>query len=570
MERKPIYSKDRLSFGAEVIAVSDVSFVSYERVLFCDVNFNVHEGEVVSVVGETGCGKSVLLQIMAGNYLPDEGQVKINGKPKIEYVHQNDTEVNVDSETTIKDYYYAARGLTEISKNKDKLEILMSSGTCDSGLLSKYGDILDSYEKKGGYTADAEILQILEGLRISKRLSGHIGLDTKINEVSSGQYTRLLIGRALFSKADLLILDDPTSHLDVESIDWLSDYINRSEQAIIVATQNVEFADSCANRIVEITNFGRALTFQGRYSQYVLKRDSLLMSEKKAADAAIEKFQKLQSTYLKFKNAGYFKRSKDFAQVGNAMQSRLERMKGEINEMPGSKDVYRQENVKEQYFIRGHEQINPSVKIMDIVKSYDDQYTALNLKGINLTVKRGEILAVTGSNGTGKSTLMRMIYNQAKELDNFAPDHGNIEVERGLTVGYNAPDFYAIPSKGNVFEFIINTMPYKNESLATGILLFFGFSNQYLRDLTIETISNGERKQLALAGIMASNPDVLLLDEPTDNIKSTVVERLISAIKSFKGTTIVIAHDSGFLKKLTYDKELRLSSSRAHVYPGIK
>lgn len=557
--------KERSSFGSEVLSLTGVSFVSYDKVLFNDVSFKVHKGEVVSVVGESGCGKSVLLQLVAGRLHPDEGQVNINNKTTLSYVPQSIEQIKVDKKTTIRDYYYTSRGLLDINKRKEELETLMASGNSSQQTLNSYGRILEEYEQLGGYTADFEIEQILEGLKISKRISGHIDLNTRIGEVSSGQHTRLLIGRALFSASDLLVLDDPTSHLDVESVAWLANFLKTRNQGILIATQNIEFSESCANRVVEITNFGRVITFQGKYSEYVIKRDSILAAEKKAADAALEKYQKLEATFLKFKGAGYFRKSRDFAQVGAAMQSRLERMKNELDDMPGTRDVYRQEKIKNQSFLPSHEHLNPALRIKGITKSYDKKHVALNLGQLDITVKRGQILVIAGNNGSGKSTLMRLIEDSTTEKNRFTPDSGEILIEPGLTVGYNAPDHLGLPKEGNVFELMLNSMPQKNEAKATGILTFFGFSNQNLRIRTIETISSGEKKQLSLARIMAQQPDLILLDEPSDNLKSDVVDRLINALNEFSGTAIVIAHNPEFIRRLDVDMELELPRGKVKL-----
>lgn len=551
-------TRERLSIGSEVLSVNNVSFVSYDKVLFDDVNFKVHKGEIVSVIGESGCGKSVMMQLVIGKLQPDEGKVNINNKITVSYVPQNIEQIKVDKKTTIRDYYYAARGLVDINNKKEELENKMSNGDGSSQTIDKYGKVLSEYEQLGGYTADSDIEQILEGLKISERLSGHITLDTKIGEVSSGQQTRLLIGRALFSTSDLLVLDDPTSHLDVESVNWLAGFLKTRDQGILIATQNINFSENCANRIVEITNFGRVITFQGKYSEYVIKRDSILAAERKAADAAMEKYTKLKTTFLKFKGAGYFRKSRDFAQVGAAMQSRLGRMEDELDKMPGTREVYRQEKIKEQLFIPSHENINPSVRIKGLTKSYDKKHVALNLKNVDLIVKRGQILAIIGPNGTGKSTLMRTIEDVITKKNRFSPDSGEIIVENGITVGYNAPDHLGLPKEGNIFELILNSLPKRNESQATGILTFFGFDNQNLRLRTIETISSGEKKQLSMARIMAQQPDVILLDEPTDNLKTDIVERLVKALNRFEGTAIVIAHDPEFIKKLEVNLELEL------------
>ncbi|MFA6369167.1 MAG: ATP-binding cassette domain-containing protein [Candidatus Shapirobacteria bacterium] len=563
MEKDSI--KEKISTNSEVVDINKASFVSYDKVLFYDASFKIHKGEIVSVIGESGSGKSVLLQIIAGKLPLDEGEVKRSNSTEASYVPQNIEQINVDGNITVRDFYYSARELVKINQKKEELESVMANGNYDQQILRQYENILNDFEYKGGYTADFEIEKILEGMKISEKHSGHINLNTKIGEISSGQHTRLLIGRALFSSSDLLILDDPTSHLDVDTVNWLVDFLKKRDQGILIATQNIDFAEKCANRIVEITSFGRVLTFKGKYSEYVIKRDSILESEKKAADSALEKYKKLEATYLKFKNAGVYKKSKDMAQVGNALESRLERMKENLNEMPGVRKVFREDKIKEVSFIQSNENINPAIHISGIKKSYDDKHVALDIKNTDFFIKRKQILAITGNNGSGKSTLMRMINDSANRKNEFVPDKGEIFVEKGLKVGYIAPDYLEIPKKGNVFHFLLESMQEKNEAEATKILTFFGFSHQNIRLRTIETISSGEKKQLALAKIMAQRPDILLLDEPADNLKSDLIEGLIKAINKYEGTTIIISHNKDFINRLDVDLVLELSKDKVSL-----
>lgn len=557
--------KEKLSRGSEVVSVNNVSFFSYDRVLFYDVNFQVHKGKVAVITGESGSGKSVLLRMIMGNEQPNEGEIKRKSGLTISYVPQTVQDLGLESNQnpSIRDFFYQARGLDKVYSKKVELEAKMSRG--DQGVLNQYGLILDQYEQLGGYQADEEIEKILEGLKLSTRFSGHINPDTKIRQVSSGQHTKLLIGRALFSKSELLILDDPTSHLDVNSVNWLAEFLRSSKQAVLVATQNTSFAEKCANQIVEITDFGRTLSFEGNYSQFSTKRDNLLAAEKVAAKAAQSRFDRLQKTFLDFKNKGYFKNSPEFAQVGRAMQTRLRRMEGELNSIPGTRDVYRTEKVRQMSFETSNNNLNNSISLKGLRKKYD-RHEVVNLINLDLTIRRGEILLLSGENGSGKSTVLRMIADSTRKSGKFVPDAGIITVERGLKVGYYTPDQDKLPKRGNMFEELLKVMPHRNEAEATSTLLFFGFPHQNLRQLTLETISVGEKKQLALAMIMVQKPDVLLLDEPTDNLKPEVVERLVDALKDYKGTTIIVAHDPDFTRKIGVDFELKLPSGRVMDY----
>lgn len=549
--------KERLSGGTEVVSLNNVSFFSYDRVLFYDVNFKIHKGRVVVLTGESGSGKSVLLRMIMGNEQPNEGDIKRKSGLTVSYVPQTvgDLGLNSNQNPSIRDFFYQARGLDLISAKKEAIERRMSTG--DQSVLNQYGEVLDQYEQLGGYQADEEIEKILEGLKLSSRFSGHINPETKIRQVSSGQHTKLLIGRALFAKSDLLVLDDPTSHLDVGSVHWLAEFLKSSKQAVVVASQNTKFTEICANQVVEITDFGRTLSFEGNYTQFVTKRDNLLAAEKVAAKAAQARFDRLQKTFLDFKNKGYFKNSPEFAQVGRAMQTRLRRMEGELSGIPGTREVYRTEKVRSMKFEVSNSHLNNSISLKGLRKKYD-HHEVINLPNLDLTIRRGEILLLSGENGSGKSTLLRMIADSTRKSGKFVPDKGVITVESGLRIGYYAPDQDSLPRKGNMFEELLKAMPHRNESEATSTLLFFGFPHQNIRQLTLETISVGERKQFALAKIMVQKPDVLLLDEPTDNLKPEVVERLVQALRDYSGTAIVVAHDPEFTKNLGVDFELQL------------
>jgi len=438
-----------------------------------------------------------------------------------------------------------------MSKPTDDLEVI----------LNRYGELQEKYEHLGGYVAESEMNTILAGLKLTKEETGHITPDTIISKVSSGQKTKILLGRALFSESDLLVLDDPTSHLDADSVKWLGEYLKGTNKAVLIATQKINFINSFSTRILEITDFGRVMSFQGNYNEYLVKRDELLKSEKLAAEAAANKLKKLRETYMKFKSEGVFKRSADMAQVGRALKTRMNRMETAYNEMPGSQQVFRAETAKSLIFSSENPTKNSSVGIKGISKSYGE-YKAVNLSNVSLNIKKGDLVLISGENGSGKSTLVRIIADQIERNNEFIPDTGIIESGKDLKVGYFSPDNLGISNSGNMFEEIVDTMSTKGESEATAILIFFGFPKNEIRIRKIETLSMGEKRQLALAKIMAAHPDILLLDEPSDNIRPEINERLVDAINGFKGTVILVSHDGKFVDRLDVNQELTLPDGK--------
>ncbi|MFA4827362.1 MAG: ABC-F family ATP-binding cassette domain-containing protein [Candidatus Shapirobacteria bacterium] len=548
-----------------VASIKDVVFSTYDRVLFYDVNFILHRGDTVAVTGQSGSGKTVLLKILMGSEQPDTGEVNIAKNTRISYVPQEMEDLEVSEDISVKELFFKARGLDQIEVRLRHIEAQMCRSDLNRNemdkVLGEYDRIQDEFQRRGGYLAETEMDLILEGLGVDERTSGHINHETKLSEVSSGQRTRLLLGQALFADSNLLVLDNPTAHLDVKAVGWLASFVRDSNKAILIATQDTAFAEAGCNRIVEITDFGRVLTFEGNYSEFALKRDVILEAERRAAETAKEKLAKLQETYNKFKGEGVFRRSADMAQVGRALESRINRMQEDLENMPGIIPTFRDNRAKEMVFTsRGK---GGTISFEGLAKSYDG-YEAIDIGELDLIVKRGQILHISGENGSGKSTLVRMIADKAG-LVSFKPDRGEIKIGEDMVVGYYAPDRLGISRKGLLFSEILDAMLIRNEGEASVILQFFGFPPQGLRERRIETLSGGEKKQLALAKIMAIRPNILLLDEPTDGLKQTIKKRVASALKEFEGAAVIVSHDSEFINDLNPDLELSLPDNKVKV-----
>jgi ATPase subunit of ABC transporter with duplicated ATPase domains len=552
-------SQEAGKFGNQVADIKDISFSSPDRMLFTDVNLTINRGENIVVIGKSGVGKTTLVKILLGNIPPDTGTVTIASGVKISYVPQDPDDLEIDDNITVKDLYYNARGLTTISKRKAQLEDMMTDQTDSNELnsiLEEYDKVSEQFDRMGGYSADAEIDLLLAGLKLDKKTTGHITQETRLNQVSSGQKTRLLIGQALFANADLLIMDDPTSHLDVSSVEWLGRYLKKSKQASFIATNNVTFIEACANKVVEITDFGRILTFEGGYNSYIEKRDRLLEAERTEAESVKNEHDRLQATYQDFKSRQVFRRSANMAQVGRALQSRMVRLDDRYKNLPGSKQVEIDQRIKPLVFKCGTRSGNDVLLIQGVTKNYED-FTALDLKNLTLPLRRGQCLIISGENGSGKSTLMKMIIS-AIEGGSFNPDAGNINIGTGIKLGYYSPDNAQVSKSGNILDEVRKATLKGNEGEAVSALIYWGIPKNTLRTKQLEQLSPGEKKQVALAKLMVQQPNLLLLDEPTDYLRPEIIERLVSALKGYDGTLIIVSHNQDFAKQLTFDYELKL------------
>jgi ATPase subunit of ABC transporter with duplicated ATPase domains len=560
---KGIISQEIGKFGGQVADIRDVSFSSPDRLLFTDVNLTVNRGENIAIIGKSGVGKTTLVKILLGNTLPDTGTATIASGVRVSYVPQDPGDLEIDDNITVKELYYNARGLTAIHRRKSQLEAMMSdqayAGEMDS-ILEEYGVVSEQFEKMGGYSADAEIDMLLAGLKLDKKTTGHITHETRLNQVSSGQKTRLLIGQALFANADLLVMDDPTSHLDAASVEWLGKYLKSSKQASFIATNNIPFIEACANKVVEITDFGRVLTFEGAYKAYVEKRDRLLEAERTEAEAVKDEHDRLQATYQDFKSRQVFRRSANMAQVGRALQSRMGRLDDRYENLPGSKQVKIDQRVKSLVFKCEARSGDDVLLIHGVTKNYDG-FMALDLRNLTLPLKRGQRLMVSGENGSGKSTLMKMIIS-AVEGGLFNPDVGYINIGSGVKAGYYSPDDIKVVKKGSMLEEVRAATRQGNESEAVSALIYWGVPKRSLRTKQLEQLSPGERKQVALAKLMVEQPNLLLLDEPTDYLKPEIIDRLVDALAGYDGTVVIISHNQEFIERLALDYELQLPEGK--------
>ncbi|MDD2482749.1 MAG: ABC-F family ATP-binding cassette domain-containing protein [Candidatus Shapirobacteria bacterium] len=552
--------KEKDPKGSPLIKVSGLSFSTYDHDLFNNATFQVHQNEVVALVGKNGSGKSFLLRSIIGDEIPDSGDVEISNNISISYLPQDIEDLGITESITIKELFWKARGLDNIENSINGYYEKMASGNYNDQDMVELSKLQTLFEHKNGYTAEDEMNTILRGLGLDHQKTRHITPDTKLEEMSSGQKTRVLIGQSLFSDANLLILDDPTSHLDIDSVIWLSRYIKNCKKGVLIATQNIDFVDACADKIVEITDSHRVLSYTGNYSQYIVKRDQILASEQDNIKSKQQEYDSLFSTWQKFKNEGVYKISQNMAARGRAIETRLQRLSNEIKGLPGSQDQGIEQRVRPLVFSTSKRESSSAIlKIENPVISYGE-FEAIDMSNVNIQLKRGDRYLITGENGSGKSTLLRVIARHYHE--NFSINKGRIYTTEDLTIGYFAPDNIGINRKGRVIEEITGTKTKPNEAEAVSILTFFGFPFCGLWERTIETLSSGEKKQLALAKIMAIKPDILLLDEPTDNLNSIIMKRLVSAINSYDGTLILISHDTDFKNNLKITHEIELKDGR--------
>ena len=545
----------------EMAHLTNLGFSSCDRILFKGLDLSIKNEDVIAITGKSGSGKTVILKILAGLEVPEEGKVEIYTK-SISYVPQQLEDLDIDPNITIRDFIEEARGLLSIRKTIREYEERMEKNPEEYEEIShEYGRVLELYQKLGGYTSEAEIEELLSGLRIDKYSTGNIHLNTPLTQLSSGQRRKVMIARALYLQPELLLLDDPTSHLDIEAVKWLAEYLRKTKSAVVMASNNREFTDRCATQIVGLTDIGRVFVFNGGYSIFEKKRDEIIKAEKREAKAVAEKLRQLQETDKKFRAKQAYKRSPDMAQVGRALASRMERLEKQYENMPGSRNSFRNERIPNLVFQQERRSGDDVLSLNGVVKRYGD-YEAINMRScFPINIKRGEKWLIWGPNGSGKSTLVRMIFNTASQGE-FIPDEGKITLGANVDLAYFSPedfeDFIDIPKRGLLIDELTKIVKKDRREVAS-VLIFFGFSREAIYQQKIENLSYGEKKRLALAKIMLENPNFIILDEPTgDWMPEEIKKRLASALRRFNGTLIVVSHDTEFIELLNPDKVLQM------------
>lgn len=543
--------------------VEKVSFSTFDRILFSDLDLNLRRGEIIAITGKSGSGKTVLLKIIAALEHPTEGKVERISSPTIGYAPQELDDFNIDPNTTIKELFKDARGLNDLeAKITNYEDALKTNPERYSEIEEDYSKSLEDFQDLDGYTPEPEMEKILSGLKVDEHSTGNVTIDTKLSNVSSGQLRKILIARALYARPDILLLDDPTSHLDVASVEWLESFLKRSKSAVVIASNNSSFVDKCADTTIGLTDLGRVFSFSGGYSDFIKKRDAVVQAEQGAADSVKEELDQLRETDKKFRAKQVYKRSADMAQVGRALATRMDKLQERYDDLPGSRQIYRNEKIPDLKFTEEKRSGTDVVSVQKVVKRYGN-HVAVDLKNKDvISITRGDKWLFWGPNGSGKSTLVRMIAHAAFG-GSFKPDEGEIKIGASVDAAYFIPDDVKIVGNDTIIDEVGKIMKNQNKRRASSVLRFFGFTGDAIHNQNIRTLSSGERKRLNLAKIMLQNPNLMILDEPTgDYMPDNVKQRLAKAINGFTGTTILVTHDTDFIDLLDIKYELQMPSGK--------
>ena len=523
-----------------ILSCSNITKSFGDKHILKQVSFHLEDHEKAAIVGINGAGKTTLLKIIIGELAADEGVVALSKGSTIGYLAQHQ---DLDSESTIYEALLEVkRPVIQMEERIRSLELKMHSASGDAleAMLAEYSRLNHAFELANGYAYKSEVTGVLKGLGFSED-----EFTKPINTLSGGQKTRVSLGKLLLTKPDVLLLDEPTNHLDMESIAWLETYLKGYSGSVIIVSHVRYFLDRVVSKIVELDN-GIGTMFSGNYSAYSDKKAMLRDAKIRAYLNQQQEIKHQEAVITKLKS---FNREKSIrrAESREKMLDKIERLDKPV-EIDDSMDIRLEPDV-----ISG----NDVLTVRELSKSFDAQTL---FSHVDFDIKRGERVAIIGNNGTGKTTLLKII-NGLLEADS-----GEIRLGSKVHIGYYDQEHQVLHMDKTLFEEIQDTYPDMNNTQIRNTLASFLFTGDDVFKL-IRDLSGGERGRVSLAKLMLSDANFLLLDEPTNHLDITSKEILESALCRYTGTVLYVSHDRYFINR-TATRILDLTSQSLINYIG--
>lgn len=505
-----------------------------------NASFHIEEREKTAIVGINGAGKSTLLKIIMREIKADSGDVIIAKGKTIGYLAQHEA---VSSGNTIYDELLEVkRSLIDMEKRLRQMEQDMKSleGAALTELLETYNRLSTDFEHQNGYSYRSELVGVLKGLGFREE-----DFSKKVETLSGGQKTRVALGKLLLSKPDIILLDEPTNHLDMNSIAWLETYLLNYSGAVIIVAHDRYFLNRVVTKVVEIDN-GHVTTFLGNYSAYAEKKKQLRETALKAWMNQQQEIRHQQEVIAKLKS---FNREKSIKRA----ESR-EKMLDKIEILEKPTEVNDEIRIKlEPRVISG----NDVLTVEGLAKSFGNNHLFSDL---NFEIKRGERVAIIGNNGTGKTTILKIINSV------IPADAGSFTLGSKVKIGYYGQEHHVLHMEKTLFEEISDAYPTLTNTQIRNVLAAFLFTGDDVFK-RISDLSGGERGRVSLAKLMLSEANFIILDEPTNHLDITSKEILENALNSYTGTVLYVSHDRYFINQ-TATRILDLTGNTLVNYIG--
>lgn len=527
-----------------VLSCSNICKSFGENKIIENISLSLQDKDKAGLVGVNGAGKSTLFKILSGELSQDSGDVYVHKDKTVGYLPQN---MSLTSHgTVIEELLEVYRPLIDMEHRLRELEILMArtenieNKDYHISLMNEYSKLLDEFNMRNGYSYMSNVKGVLFGLGFSED-----DFDKKINVLSGGQKTRVALGKLLLTKPDILLLDEPTNHLDLDALEWLEDFLKDYKGTLFIISHDRYFLDTVTNRTFELSSH-ELEDYEGNYSFYIKERAQRKLNELKQYELQQKEIERQEAIIERFRS---YNREKSIKQAESREKAldKIERLKRPDTDQKGANIIFK----------AGTRSGNDVLSISNLAKSYGQKKLFSDL---NIEIKRGERVALIGPNGTGKTTLFRIIMNQVK------PDFGEVVFGRNVIPGYYDQEQADLDDNKTIIDEIWDAYPNLTQTKLRTVLGSFLF---YGEDVfkSIGSLSGGEKSRVALIKLILSESNLLLLDEPTNHLDIISKEASENSLIEYNGTIFTISHDRYFLNRVA-TRILYLDSSGIYDYPG--
>ena len=522
-----------------MIRLDNISKQNGHQILFIEASAALQRGEKIGLVGPNGSGKTTLFRMITGEEQPDEGQVGVDRGVTIGYFSQDVGEMSGRSAAA--EVMDGAGPVSEVAAELRELEVAM--GDPDQAdnmdeIIERYGEAQGRFEELGGYALEGRAREVLAGLSFTEEM-----MDGDVGALSGGWKMRVALARILLMRPDCMLLDEPSNHLDLESLIWLEDFLRGYEGALLMTSHDRAFMNRIVTKVIEIDG-GSLNSFSGDYEFYEAQR----AQNEKQQQAQFERQQAMLAKEIKF-----IERFKARASHAAQVQSRVKK----LDKIERVEPPKRRQSVTFEFppAPRSGEDV---VTVKDVHKAYGDRVI---YEGLDFLVRRKERWCVMGVNGAGKSTLLKLVVGATE------PDTGAVTMGGTVKMGYFAQHaMEVLDGELTVFQQLEATFPQAGQGSLRALVGCFGFSGDDI-EKRCRVLSGGEKARLVMAQLLYDPPNFLVLDEPTNHLDLATKEMLVEALSAYEGAMLFVSHDRHFLAALS-NRVLELTPDGIHKYGG--
>ncbi len=522
-----------------MIRIENVSKSNSNRILYIEASAALNRGEKIGLVGPNGAGKTTLFRMITGEEQPDEGQISTEKGVTVGYFDQDVGEMS--GRSAVEEVMAGAGPVSEIAAELHALEAAMvDPDRLDEmdQIIERYGEVQGRYEELDGYGLESRAREVLAGLSFSQEM-----MDGDVGKLSGGWKMRVALARILLMRPDVMLLDEPSNHLDLESLIWLENFLKGYDGALLMTSHDREFMNRIVNKIIEI-DAGSLTSYSGDYEFYEGQR----AQNEKQQQAQFERQQAMLAKELKF-----IERFKARASHAAQVQSRVKKLdKIERVEPPRRRQTVAFD------FLPAPRSGDDVVNIKGVHKQYGSK---IIYDGFDFMIKRRERWCIMGVNGAGKSTLLKLVAADAK------PDSGTVTIGASVKLGYFAQHAMDVLTGDlTILQWLEERFPKAGQAPLRALSGAFGFTGDDV-EKKCRVLSGGEKARLVMAAMLFDPPNFLVLDEPTNHLDLDTKEMLIKALQSYEGTMLFVSHDRHFLAALS-NRVLELTPDGVHRYDG--